>query len=70
MTLHAVLCGAPPGDPDACMAAIERFAESRSLWLKITAWEKGTVVQEVARLTKPRWGLVQDRRFSTRGDGG
>ena len=54
MTLHAVLCGAPPGDPDACMAAIERFAESRSLWLKITAWEKGTVVQEVARLTKPR----------------
>ena len=46
MTLHAVLCGAPPGDPDAAMAAIERFAESRSLWLKITAWEKGVVVQE------------------------
>jgi len=54
MTLHAVLCGAPPGDPDACMAAIERFAESRSLWLKITAWEKGIVVHEVARLWKPR----------------
>ncbi|CAJ1352071.1 unnamed protein product [Effrenium voratum] len=26
MTLHAVLCGAPPGDPDACMAAVERRA--------------------------------------------
>ncbi|CAK9098902.1 unnamed protein product [Durusdinium trenchii] len=54
MTLHAVLCGAPPGDPDAAMAAIERFAESRSLWLKITAWEKGVVVQEVARWAQPR----------------
>eukprot|EP00931_Biecheleriopsis_adriatica_P119154 TRINITY_DN94417_c0_g1_i1.p1 TRINITY_DN94417_c0_g1~~TRINITY_DN94417_c0_g1_i1.p1 ORF type:complete len:964 (+),score=198.92 TRINITY_DN94417_c0_g1_i1:84-2975(+) len=54
MTLQAVLCGAPPGDPDACMAAVERFAESRSLWLKITAWEKAIVVHEVARLTRPR----------------
>lgn len=54
MTLQAVLCGAPRGNVDACMAAVEQFAESRSLWLKITAWEKATVVHEVARLRKPR----------------
>merc|ERR1712232_261194 len=35
MTLQAVLCTAPAGDVDACMTAIEQFAESRSLWLKI-----------------------------------
>lgn len=54
MTLQAVLCGAPRGDVDACMMVIEQFAESRSLWLKITAWEKAVVVHEVARLTRPR----------------
>lgn len=53
MTLQAVLCGAPQGDVDACMAAVEQFAESRSLWLKITAWEKATVVHEVARHARP-----------------
>lgn len=53
MTLQAVLCGAPEGDVDACMTAIEQFAESRSLWLKITAWEKAVVVHEVARLSRP-----------------
>lgn len=54
MTLQAVLCGAPQGDVDACMVAVEEFAESRSLWLKITAWEKATVVHEVARLARPK----------------
>lgn len=54
MTLQAVLCGAPQGDVDACMAAVEQFAESRSLWLKITAWEKAVVVHEVARLARPK----------------
>eukprot|EP00929_Paragymnodinium_shiwhaense_P107097 TRINITY_DN73133_c0_g1_i1.p1 TRINITY_DN73133_c0_g1~~TRINITY_DN73133_c0_g1_i1.p1 ORF type:complete len:1034 (-),score=206.45 TRINITY_DN73133_c0_g1_i1:85-3186(-) len=53
MTLQAVLCGAPAGDVDACMAAVEQFAESRSLWLKITAWEKAVVVHEVAKLQRP-----------------
>jgi len=53
MTLQAVLCTAPAGDVDACMAAVEQFAESRSMWLKITAWEKATVVHEVARLSVP-----------------
>mmetsp|Transcript_66454 Transcript_66454/g.144849 ORF Transcript_66454/g.144849 Transcript_66454/m.144849 type:complete len:288 (+) Transcript_66454:3-866(+) len=36
------------------MTAVEQFAESRSLWLKITAWEKAVVVHELARLTRPR----------------
>eukprot|EP00927_Polykrikos_kofoidii_P041062 TRINITY_DN34993_c0_g1_i1.p1 TRINITY_DN34993_c0_g1~~TRINITY_DN34993_c0_g1_i1.p1 ORF type:complete len:1124 (+),score=191.28 TRINITY_DN34993_c0_g1_i1:97-3372(+) len=54
MTLQAVLCGAPAGDVDACMAAVEQFAESRSLWLKITAWEKSVVVHEAAKLARPK----------------
>jgi len=54
MSLQAALCSAPGGDPDACMVAVEQFAESRSLWLKITAWEKAVVVHEVARLRRPR----------------
>lgn len=53
MTLQAVLCNAPEDDVDGCMAAVEQFAESRSLWLKITAWEKAVVVHEVARLNRP-----------------
>lgn len=54
MTLQSVLCTAPAGDVDACMVAVEQFAESRSLWLKITAWEKAVVVYEAARLKRPR----------------
>jgi len=54
MALQAALCGAPSGDVDACMQAVEQFAESRSLWLKITAWEKAVVVHEVARLNRPQ----------------
>eukprot|EP00928_Gymnodinium_smaydae_P041963 TRINITY_DN28335_c0_g1_i1.p1 TRINITY_DN28335_c0_g1~~TRINITY_DN28335_c0_g1_i1.p1 ORF type:complete len:1027 (+),score=207.84 TRINITY_DN28335_c0_g1_i1:81-3083(+) len=54
MTLQSVLCNAPAGDVDACMAAVEEFAESRSLWLKITAWEKAVVVHEVAKLARPK----------------
>lgn len=54
MTLQAVMCMAPQGDVDKCMAAVEEFAESRSLWLKITAWEKATVVHEVAKLARPK----------------
>eukprot|EP00933_Yihiella_yeosuensis_P059045 TRINITY_DN5994_c1_g1_i9.p1 TRINITY_DN5994_c1_g1~~TRINITY_DN5994_c1_g1_i9.p1 ORF type:complete len:739 (-),score=109.18 TRINITY_DN5994_c1_g1_i9:93-2225(-) len=54
MTLQAVLCNGTAGSPDACMAAVEQFAEGRSLWLKITAWEKAIVVHEVAKLCKPR----------------
>mmetsp|Transcript_77 Transcript_77/g.288 ORF Transcript_77/g.288 Transcript_77/m.288 type:complete len:820 (+) Transcript_77:3-2462(+) len=57
MTLQAVLCGAPQGDVDACMMAIEQFAESRSLWLKITAWEKAVVVHEVAKHAKPMFAI-------------
>jgi catechol O-methyltransferase len=54
MTLQAVLAAAPQGDVDACMIAVEQFAESRSLWLKITAWEKAVVVHEVAKHSKAR----------------
>ncbi|CAK0828585.1 unnamed protein product [Prorocentrum cordatum] len=54
MTLHAVLGSAPAGDVDACMRAVEDFAEARSLWLKITAWEKAIVVHEAARQARPR----------------
>jgi len=54
MTLQAVMCMAPQGDVNKCMTAVEEFAESRSLWLKITAWEKATVVHEVARLARPK----------------
>lgn len=57
MTLHAVLGSGEQGNPTGCMAAVERFAESRSLWLKITAWEKATVVHEVARLSRPRLAI-------------
>lgn len=53
MTLEAVLANAPAGDVDACMRAVEDFAESRSLWLKITAWEKGIVLHETARQARP-----------------
>merc|ERR1712187_71000 len=54
MTLQTVLCSPHRGDVDACMATIEQFAESRSLWLKITAWEKAVVVHEVARLSRAK----------------
>lgn len=54
MTLHAVLGSAPARDVDACMRAVEDFAEARSLWLKITAWEKAIVVHEAARQARPR----------------
>lgn len=48
--LQAVIHGgAPPGDPQACKDAVTKYSEDRSLWLKITAWEKGTVLHEVAR---------------------
>ena len=54
---QAALKGAPAGDVHACMSAVEHFAESRSMWLKITAWEKAVVVHEVARLSRPRFVL-------------
>jgi len=54
MTLQSVLCSPHRGDVDACMAAVEQFAESRSLWLKITAWEKALVVHECAKLSRAR----------------
>merc|ERR1739848_62835 len=43
------------------MVAVEQFAESRSLWLKIAAWEKAVVVYEAARLARPRF--VRNRRL-------
>lgn len=54
MTLQSVLCSPHKGDVDACMATVEQFAESRSLWLKITAWEKALVVYECAKLAKAK----------------